>query len=82
MRAAYLRSLEKRLKIGWRLPCCAELPLKECLEASSGMDLSSYLQDMAKPTTWGGFFEAAFMAYKHEVPSLSVTRVISLQSNF
>ena len=25
------------------------------------MGLSSYLQDMAKPTTWGGFFEAAFM---------------------
>ena len=70
LREVYLQSLKKRLDSGWRLPDVPDLELQVAVESSSGMDLGSYLETMAKPTSWGGYFEASFLAWKLSAPLL------------
>ena len=70
LREVYLQSLTRRLSSGWRLPDAPDLDLQVALESSSGLTLTSYMEEMAKPRTWGGCFEASFLAWKLATPLL------------
>jgi len=56
------------MKQGMRLPQVPELSLGSALEASSGMPASTYVSEMSKDSSWGGYFECAFLAWKFNVP--------------
>ena len=68
LREAYIASLQNRMKQGMRLPQVPELSLGSALEASSGMPASTYVSEMSKDSSWGGYFECAFLAWKFNVP--------------